>query len=48
MASVDKIQASCAICGKPSSYGECDHEGQSLERALSQAMEKWEGLQDIR
>lgn len=41
------IDASCAICGAPP-YPECPHEGQRLELALDQAMQRWDGMQRIR
>lgn len=48
MASVPaEIEANCAICGAPP-FPECPHEGQRLELALSQAMERWLGMQRIR
>ncbi|KAF2170021.1 hypothetical protein M409DRAFT_64404 [Zasmidium cellare ATCC 36951] len=42
-----EVEASCAICGAPP-FPECPHEGQRLELALNQAMERWEGYQRIR
>lgn len=44
---VANIEANCAICGAPPNP-ECPHEGQRLELALEQAMQRWEGLQRIR
>lgn len=41
------IEANCAICGAPP-YPECPHEGERLELALDQAMQRWEGMQRIR
>ncbi|EME46226.1 hypothetical protein DOTSEDRAFT_127181 [Dothistroma septosporum NZE10] len=40
-------EANCAICGAPP-FPECPHEGQSLEKALNQAFERWSGWQTIR
>ncbi|KAF7197828.1 hypothetical protein HII31_00917 [Pseudocercospora fuligena] len=41
------VEANCAICGAPP-FPECPHEGERLELALSQAMERWAGLNAIR
>lgn len=41
------IEASCAICGAPP-YPECPHEGQRLQMAMDQALERWTGVQQIR
>ncbi|WPG99959.1 Hypothetical protein R9X50_00278200 [Acrodontium crateriforme] len=41
------VDASCAICGAPP-YPECPHEGQRLELALTQAMDRWAGLASLR
>ncbi|KAF2725930.1 hypothetical protein K431DRAFT_280663 [Polychaeton citri CBS 116435] len=41
------IEAACAICGF-NGYPECPHEGQRLELAMDQALERWAGVQDIR
>ncbi|EGP92566.1 uncharacterized protein MYCGRDRAFT_28154, partial [Zymoseptoria tritici IPO323] len=37
----------CAICGAPPDP-ECPHEGERLQLALNQAMERWDGLHKIR
>lgn len=42
-----EVEASCAICGAPP-YPECPHEGERLEIALNQAMQKWSGFTAIR
>lgn len=42
------IEASCAICGAPPFPAECPHEGERLELALTQAMERWVGFHTIR
>ena len=42
------VDASCAICGRPSSQGECAHEGERLELAFNQAMARWGGMDNIR
>jgi len=41
------LEPSCAICGAPP-YPECPHEGESLQRALQQAQDRWTGVQRIR
>lgn len=41
------IEASCAICGAPP-FPECPHEGERLQLALGQAMERWAGVERIR
>jgi hypothetical protein len=41
------LEPSCAICGAPP-YPECPHEGESLQRALQQAQDRWLGVQRIR
>ena len=41
------LEPSCAICGAPP-YPECPHEGESLQRALQQAQDRWMGVQRIR
>ena len=41
------VEASCAICGAPP-YPECPHEGQRLQLALDQALERWGRLQATR
>lgn len=41
------LDPSCAICGRPP-YPECPHEGESLQRALQQAQDRWTGVQRIR
>lgn len=42
-----QIEANCAICGGPP-FPECPHERQRLVLALSQAMDRWSGVQRIR
>ena len=41
------LEPSCAICGAPP-YPECPHEGESLQRALQEAQDRWTGVQRIR
>lgn len=41
------LKPKCAICGAPP-YPECPHEGESLQRALQQAQDRWLGVQRIR
>lgn len=41
------VEANCAICGAPPDP-ECPHEGERLQLALNQAMERWDGLHKIR
>lgn len=43
-----EVEANCAICGAPPSYPECPHEGERLELALDQAMNRWVELKNIR
>ena len=45
---LQNVVASCAICGASAMHGECEHEGQRLERALDQAVARWAGMQAIR
>lgn len=40
-------EANCAICGAPP-FPECLHEGERLELALTQALERWPGFNAIR
>ena len=48
MANGLRVEAACAICGAAPSVPECPHEGQRLELALDQAIERWSGVQVIR
>ncbi|KAF7189374.1 hypothetical protein HII31_09352 [Pseudocercospora fuligena] len=45
--SVTTPEPNCAICGAPP-IPECPHEGERLELALGQAIERWAGFQAIR
>ncbi|KAK5175712.1 uncharacterized protein LTR77_000851 [Saxophila tyrrhenica] len=47
-AALQDVEASCAICGASSQYGECPHESNSLEKAMEQAMKRWAGFAIIR
>lgn len=44
------VVPSCAICGASTSppYPECPHEGERMELALTQAMQRWDGWFSIR
>jgi hypothetical protein len=43
------LEPSCAICGVPYADGaECPHEAEALQKALEQALQRWDGYQRTR